>query len=154
MFFPDMLIAAKEMARVLKPGGRIAISVWGPPEKNFWVSAIAGTINRNMELPQPPPGTPGMFRCAKAGLIQGLLKEAGLKNTSEKEVIGKLKCGTAEVYWTMMTELAAPFVAALSKADVAMREKIRNEVIEQVNAKYPDGKVEIDSSALMIYGEK
>jgi len=29
MFFPDMLLAAKEMARVLKPRGRIATSVWG-----------------------------------------------------------------------------------------------------------------------------
>ncbi len=28
MFFPDMLLAAKEMIRVLKPGGRIATSVW------------------------------------------------------------------------------------------------------------------------------
>ena len=35
MFFPDMLLAAKEMVRVLKPGGRIATSVWNVPEKNF-----------------------------------------------------------------------------------------------------------------------
>jgi ubiquinone/menaquinone biosynthesis C-methylase UbiE len=27
MFFPDMLLAAKEMVRVLKPGGRIAVTV-------------------------------------------------------------------------------------------------------------------------------
>ncbi len=52
MFFPDMLLAAKEMARVLKPGGRIAASVWNIPEKNFWVTAIMGTISRNIELPQ------------------------------------------------------------------------------------------------------
>ena len=44
MFFPDMLLAAKEMARVLKPGGRIATSVWNIPEKNFWITAILGTI--------------------------------------------------------------------------------------------------------------
>jgi len=46
MFFPDMLMAAKEMVRVLKPGGRIATSVWNSPEKNFWVTAIMGTINK------------------------------------------------------------------------------------------------------------
>ena len=49
MFFPDMLMAAKEMARVLKPGGRIATSVWNVPEKNFWITSIVGTINKNME---------------------------------------------------------------------------------------------------------
>jgi ubiquinone/menaquinone biosynthesis C-methylase UbiE len=74
MFFPDMLLAAKEMARVLKPGGRIATAVWNGPEKNFWITAAMGTINRNMELPPPPPGSPGMFRCAKDGLIADLFQ--------------------------------------------------------------------------------
>lgn len=33
MFFPDMQLAAKEMFRVLKPGGRLVTSVWDVPEK-------------------------------------------------------------------------------------------------------------------------
>ena len=154
MFFPDMLMAIREMVRVLKPGGRVATSVWNVPDKNFWVTAIGGTINRNMQLPAPPPGAPGMFRCAQSGLIRDLFQQAGLKNTSEKEVNGKLRCGNADVYWSMLTEVAAPFVAALSKANDAMKEKIREEVYQAVYQRYPDGNVQIDSSALVIYGEK
>jgi ubiquinone/menaquinone biosynthesis C-methylase UbiE len=154
MFFPDMLLAVKEMVRVLKPGGRIASSVWSGAEKNFWVTAIGGTINRNMQLPQPPPEAPGMFRCAQSGLILDLYQKAGLKNTIEKEVNGQLKCGTTDVYWNMMTEVAAPFVAALSKADETMKNKIKEEVYQIVNQKYPDGNVFIDASALVIYGQK
>ncbi|WP_284653116.1 class I SAM-dependent methyltransferase [Flavobacterium terrisoli] len=154
MFFPDMLLAAKEMARVLKPGGRISTSVWNGPEKNFWVTASMGTINRNMELPPPPPGSPGMFRCAQDRFIASLFEQAGLKNVTQKEVLGKLKCKTADTYWNMMTEVAAPFVAALSKADDAMKEKIKGEVLQAVNAKFPEGNVQIDSSALVITGEK
>ncbi|MES2410020.1 MAG: class I SAM-dependent methyltransferase [Bacteroidota bacterium] len=154
MFFPDMLLAAKEMQRVLKPGGRIATSVWNGPEKNFWVTAAMGTINRNMELPPPPPGSPGMFRCAKDNQMVELFQQAGFANVSQREVTGKLKSNTTDVYWSMMTEVAAPFVAALSKADDAMKEKIRKEVYQQVNERYPDGNVQIDSSALVIYGEK
>jgi ubiquinone/menaquinone biosynthesis C-methylase UbiE len=154
MFFPDMLLAAKEMVRVLKPGGRIATSVWNVPEKNFWVTATMGTINKNMELPAPPPGAPGMFRCAKDGLIADLFAQAGLKNIAQREVAGKLNCKTADVYWNMMTEIGAPIVAALNKADEAMREKIKREVYQAVNQKYPEGDVMIDSSALVIYGEK
>ncbi len=149
-----MLLAAKEMVRVLKPGGRIATSVWNVPEKNFWVTAIMGTINKNMELPPPPPGAPGMFRCAKDGLISGLFQQAGLKNISQKEIAGRLNCKSADVYWNMMTEIGAPIVAALSKADDAMRQKIKAEVLEAVNQRYPDGNVMIESSALVIYGEK
>jgi ubiquinone/menaquinone biosynthesis C-methylase UbiE len=154
MFFPDMLMAAKEMHRVLKPGGRIATAVWNGPEKNFWVTAVMGTIAKNMDVPPPPPGAPGMFRCAKSGFIADLFKQAGLKNISENEIAGKLNSKTADTYWDMMTEVAAPVVAALSKADEATKGKIKSEVLEAVNKKYADGNVMIDCSALVIYGEK
>ncbi len=154
MFFPDMLLAAKEMARVLKPGGKIATSVWNVPEKNFWVTAIMGTINRNMELPSPPSGSPGMFRCAKDGFISNIFLQAGLKNIYQTEVPGKLNCKTVDAYWNMQTEVGAPIVAALSKANDEVKEKIKKEVYEIVNQKYPDGNVIIDSSALVICGEK
>ena len=154
MFFPDMLLAAKEMVRVLKPGGRIATSVWYSPEKNFWVTAIMGTINRNMELPPPPPGSPGMFRCAKDGFMTDLFSQAGVKNIRTKEVAGKMNCKTTDVYWNMMTEIGAPIVAALSKADDAMKEKIKKEVFQTVNQKYPSGNISIESSAIVVYGEK
>jgi len=154
MFFPDMQLALKEIIRVLKPGGRFVTAVWDGPEKNFWVTAIGGTINKNIQLQPPPPEAPGMFRCAKTGLMEGLFNQVGLKNTSVSELLSKLNTGTAEVYWSMMTEVAAPFVSALSKADDALRAKIKEEVLDIVNQKFPDGIVNFDGTALIIYGEK
>ncbi|MEO7490328.1 MAG: class I SAM-dependent methyltransferase [Ferruginibacter sp.] len=154
MFFPDMLLAAKEMVRVLKPGGKIAVSVWNIPEKNFWVTAIMGAINQYIELPASPPGSPGMFRCAKDGLISNLFLQAGLKNIAQREVPGKLNCQTADTYWGMQTEVGAPIVAALNKADDGIKEKIKKEVYDILNKKYADGNIIIDASALVIYGEK
>lgn len=154
MFFPDMQLAIKEMTRVLKPGGKIATAVWNIPEKNFWITATMGTISKNIEIAPPPPGAPGMFRCSKAGFMSDLFSQAGLKNVSENEVSGKLNCKTTDVYWNLMNDVAAPVVAALSKTDDAMRQKIKEEVYLLVNQKYPDNNVVIDSSALVIYGEK
>ncbi|UOK42340.1 MULTISPECIES: class I SAM-dependent methyltransferase [Flavobacterium] len=154
MFFPDMELAAKEMVRVLKPGGKIATSVWNIPEKNFWITAMMGTIHKNMELRPPPPGLPGMFRCAKEGMMTDLLSQSGLKNVSQNEVLGKLNSKTADNYWNMITEIAAPVVAALASADDAMKAKIKQEVYDLVNQKYPDGNVVIDASSIVIYGEK
>ena len=154
MFFPDMQLAANEMVRVLKPGGKIATSVWNIPEKNFWVTAIMGTINKNMELPPPPPGSPGMFRCAKDGFISEIFSQAGLKNISQTEIFGKLNCKTIDAYWGMQTEVGAPIVAALGKASDDVKEKIKIETYAALSQKYPDGNIIIDSSALVIYGEK
>lgn len=154
MFFPDMLLAAKEMYRVLKPGGRIATAVWNVPEKNFWVTVTMGAINRNIEMPVPPQGSPGIFRCAKDGLMTNLFSQAGFKNVSQTEVPGNIKSHTADVYWELMTEIAAPVVAGLSKADDAMKAKIKGEVFKALNEKYSDGNIVVDSNALVIYGEK
>ncbi|MDB5000970.1 MAG: methyltransferase type 11, partial [Mucilaginibacter sp.] len=88
------------------------------------------------------------------GLIKDLFLQEGLKNVSQKEVAGKLNAKTTDGYWNMMLDIGAPIVAALSKADDATKEKIKREVFEIVNQKYPNGNVIIDSSALIIYGEK
>ena len=154
MFFPDMLLAAKEMIRVLKPGGRIATSVWNVREKNFWVTVVMDAINRNIDTPAPLPGAPGMFRCSRHGLMLDLFSHVGFNNISQSEIAGKLNCKTFDVFWNFQTEVAAPVVAALNKADNTIREKIKMEVEQDIMKKYNDGKVVIDSSALVIYGEK
>jgi ubiquinone/menaquinone biosynthesis C-methylase UbiE len=154
MFFPDMQLAANEMKRVLKPGGKVATSVWNIPEKNFWVTSVAGVINKNMDLPIPPPGAPGMFRCCKPGLMREVFENAGFKNIREQEVSTQLNAGTVERFWEMTTEIAAPFVNALNKADETLRKKIKDEVFELVNQHYPEGKVSIQASAIVISGEK
>lgn len=154
MFFPDMLMAAKEMARVLKPGGVMATSVWGVPEKNFWITATMSTLNKNMQLPASPTGAPGMFRCGNPGFLADLFKQAGLKNISEKELTGKVNYGDNDTYWNFMNDVVAPVVAAMNKADDAMKLKIEKEVFELVDQKYPDKKAALDYGAVIVCGEK
>ena len=89
MFFPDMQLAANEMFRVLKSGGRIATSVWFNPEKNLWMTGLMAIIKKNIETPPQDPDAPSMFRCTKPGLMKSLFEKAGFKNINEKEVSGK-----------------------------------------------------------------
>ena len=45
-FFPDRVQAAKEINRVLKPGGRVAIAVWSSIEKSPGFLALALALGR------------------------------------------------------------------------------------------------------------
>jgi hypothetical protein len=47
-----------------------------------------------------------------------------------------------EEYWKMMTELAAPIVAALSKADADTIAKVKAEVLADMAAHYPSGNID------------
>ena len=152
MFFPEMQLALKEMLRVLKPGGRIAASVWGISEKNPWISVSMETMISMLQLNPPAPGAPGAYRCAQPGFMADLFSQSGLKNISEKEVAGKLKCDTLETYWSFITDAGSPM--AYSKADEALKLQIKKEVLGKVSQKCSDGHISLDSSAIVIYGEK
>jgi SAM-dependent methyltransferase len=43
-FFPDRVKAALEIARVLRPGGRLALSVWCGPDRNPLAAALIGVL--------------------------------------------------------------------------------------------------------------
>src|SRR6201996_5863271 len=78
MLVVDSETAAREIRRVLKPGGRAALAVWDRPALNPWTT-VAGDAMVALGFAQPPePGEPGMFKLAGDGALQGLLEGAGL----------------------------------------------------------------------------
>jgi ubiquinone/menaquinone biosynthesis C-methylase UbiE len=150
MFFPDVALATREFARVAKPGARVCAAVWGEPQKNPWATTIMGTIARHVTMPAPPPGSPGLFRCATAGFMRAVFAEAGLRDISEEEVSADMEHDTPERYWEFMTDIAAPVVAGLSKADESTRERIRVEVLDVARQSLRNGAVWMRSTATVI----
>ena len=154
MFFPDMQLAANEMFRVLKPGGRFAISVWGAPDKNFWSTAATAVINKYIEVPVLPPDAPGMFRCAKPGLMRDIFARAGFKHIGEQELNGKVDFVDADTFWKNRLELSETLIALLAKADDTTLAAIKNDVYASVNANSINGRALLDFGVNIIYGEK
>src|SRR6266540_4004261 len=56
MFAVEPERAAREIHRVLRPDGRVAIAVWGPREQNPWLSVVLDAISVQLGSPVPPPG--------------------------------------------------------------------------------------------------
>ncbi len=152
MFFPDVAAAAEQLRRVAKPGARVCAAVWGAPDKNAWATTIMSTIARYIELPKPPAGAPGLFRCAPEGLMTAVFTGAGLRDVREEEVTTTMVHDTPEDYWAFMTEIAAPVVAGLGQTDVATRERIKVEVLDLARQASRAGKVELRSTATIVAG--
>jgi ubiquinone/menaquinone biosynthesis C-methylase UbiE len=154
MFFPDIAMALKEFSRVAKPGARICAAVWSAPDKNPWATTIMGTIARHVEIPPPPSGSPGLFRCAPDGFISAAFAKAGLRDIGEEEISSTMIHESPERYWDFMTDVAAPVVAGLSKADAATQALIRDEVLGLAKQSARDGQVRMLSTAKVVYGTR
>jgi ubiquinone/menaquinone biosynthesis C-methylase UbiE len=154
MFFPDVDVSVKEFVRVAKPGARVCTAVWDVPDKNPWATTIIGTISKYVEMPMPPPGSPGLFRCAAPGYMETAFRKGGLKDITVTTVAGEITFKTPEEYWRFMTEIAAPVVAGLAKADEPTRKKIEATVLDLARKTSPDGKPRLPWSASVVSGSK
>jgi SAM-dependent methyltransferase len=75
--------ALKEVGRVLKPGGKLAIAIWDKPETSDAVHILKSIAAL---LPPPVPGTPGPFALSEDGKMEALCQAAGLQVLSKKVV--------------------------------------------------------------------
>ena len=129
MFALDPVRAAGEIARVLRPGGRAAIAVWGPRELNPWLGVLADAVQEHTGIPVPPAGTPGPFSLGAEGALESTLTAAGLEQVSVQRVDVPTHDASFEDYWQLRIDLAGPLkqrLAALPAHDLmAIREAVR-----------------------------
>jgi SAM-dependent methyltransferase len=95
----DMAAAMRQLARVVRPGGRVVITAWGPPER---CEVLADLFSKVAPLmPPPPPGNaaahPGAL--SQPGALAAVLDGAGLHVVDEGEVACPFVFPNAEVSW-------------------------------------------------------
>jgi SAM-dependent methyltransferase len=86
MLMADPAAALSETRRVLRPGKRLVLSVFGSPERNPW-AAVLGRILVTRGVMQPPElGTPGIFGMASEEHTRALLLGAGFTSVRIEEI--------------------------------------------------------------------
>jgi SAM-dependent methyltransferase len=77
MFFGEPVVAFTNIARALRPGGRMALVAWQSFADNEWIREITGALTGGRPLSPPPPDAPGPFSLADPARVHALLDAAG-----------------------------------------------------------------------------
>jgi ubiquinone/menaquinone biosynthesis C-methylase UbiE len=132
MFAVEPGRAASEIHRVLRPGGRVAITVWGRREQNPWLGFVFDAVSAQIGSPMPPPGLPGPFSLDDPSRLHALLTAAGLTDVVVEELATSLQIPSFEAWWARTSALAGPLATVLARlpeeATAALTDRLRTAV--------------------------
>jgi SAM-dependent methyltransferase len=130
MFFGDPVAAFTNIARALRPGGRIALLVWQALPHNHWVRDFATALTAGRQLPTPPPGAPGPFAFADPELGTNVLAAAGFIDIS-------FEAATAPMWFGPNADTAYTFVRDMGFTRFMLRdldEQTREHALDDLRA--------------------
>lgn len=128
MLMADPASAFAETRRVLRPGGRLTLGVWGAPEQNPFFTAIVTSLVQHGYLEPPDPTGPGLFSLARADVLTGLLQRAGFGSVHTEEVPVRFSIPAVDKYLEFIADTAGGIALAVRKVSDADRPAVRAQV--------------------------
>jgi SAM-dependent methyltransferase len=114
IFDPEPEATAERVRSFLEPGARMAISSWGPPERTPMFALTMGTLVQRLQVPPPPPGTPGPLARPTPEALAALLEGGGFSNVEVDDVEVKFEYSSPEEFVNCLRDIAPPITALLA----------------------------------------
>jgi ubiquinone/menaquinone biosynthesis C-methylase UbiE len=155
MFFPDPPAAFREMLRVTKSGGVLALVVWHKSELNPFCYLVTDVMSRHVEPASVDLDAPGAFRFAEPGKLAAILKDAGAVEVSERllrfEIVAPI---SPAGFWQLRSVTSETLRTKLEKLSEAERARIAEEVLESVKSFFPHNQMKFPAQMLIVTGRK
>jgi SAM-dependent methyltransferase len=147
----DMAAALRGLVRVVRPGGRVVVTAWGPPERCEFLAAALPALGPLM--PPPPPGTapghPGAL--SEPGALATALTRAGLRVVEGGEVACPFVFPSAEAWWRASASAGPNQLAIAHSGEAAVRAAFADAARAHTR---PDGSIRYENVFLWVAGER
>jgi SAM-dependent methyltransferase len=92
-FFGDPVAGLINVARALRPDGRLVLLTWQGPGPNEWIRELSGALAAGRDLPLPPPAAPGPFALSDPDRVRDVLTAAGFADVESEPHNGSMWFG-------------------------------------------------------------
>jgi len=150
---PEKVVA--ELARVLVPRGRVALTVWGPPDRARLFGLVPEALRRaGASTPAGIPEGPDFFRFSSDGEFSRLLSSAGLSDVAVQTLEFVHRVPDAEHLWSGMLHGSVRTRALLALQTVDARARIHSELVHLLEPLRVDGGFDIPVSIKLASARK
>lgn len=154
MFALDPVRAVRESHRVLRPAGRVAVSVWASKDANPWLGllldAFADVTGRGI----PGLEGPGPFALGDADRLRRLFAETGFGDVAVEAVAAPVRTPSFEAWWARNLTLGGPAVGSLNNLDAGTRDRVKEKVRASASAYETDGALVLPGLAFVLAGRR
>lgn len=131
MYVPGPLTALREMRRLLRPGGRASVAVWGARSRCGWAAIFPITDARVVS-----EVCPTFFHLGAGAVLAGMFETAGFVEIRPERLATTLHYATADDALAAVFR-GGPVALAYSRFDAATREAVHAEYLDSI-ARYRD----------------
>lgn len=139
IFDPDGEGSAARVRGFLKPGARMAIASWGTPEEVPFLSVPMRTAMQRLDVPPPPPGTPGPLSRPTPEALGGLLEGGGFSDVQTERTEVTFEWDSPEDFTTFVREIAPPISNMIDPHPPDVQEATWNAITEAIGAQAGEG---------------
>ncbi len=138
--FSDLLLAFREIARVMKPAGRCALTVWADSDLNSASDILDAAVDQHADRPSPVPPGPDYHQLVDEAARHALLGDAGfdVRSLRSRLVTIPWRLHTIDELFHAELRGSVRSGARLRNQSVAAQARIRTAMAERIEARYRD----------------